>query len=95
MIEVHIFRNGSDDPAATIMVDGGVCHINDPSGVIQTSMDVMSVRLRRPLSFDENREEWVRALPGSYRTHLQAATVAKDTHPITEEEIEQVRPSPR
>jgi len=56
----------------------------DPT-LIDRSIPVADLRNGRPLTFDENPEEWVRCLPTLFRNGDLIVNVLEDTNPLPSE----------
>lgn len=71
----------------TLRVEGDDVRVDGDTGLIDFTIPVLSLRTGRSLRFEENREEWARALSHTFRSPDLAVAVVHDDHPVSESEI--------
>lgn len=75
---------GSGTPwvvVATLHADGSSYDIDDRVGLVDLSLRVPSPRYPEPIAFEDDPEEWIRALSVVYNAPDLVATVLRDTSP--------------
>ena len=94
MIEIQIrhLTSRPDQPPewatlTTLTVDGEHAEVDGDQRLIDFSIPVLSLRTGQSLRFEENREEWARALSHSFRSPDLTVAVVHDDHPMTQDEL--------
>jgi hypothetical protein len=97
MVKVEIerpeFHTHGDDVAwktvASLTVDGSEYELDDPYKLVNFDRPVLDPVSGRRLSWQENtedREDWARHLPSTYRGPEVVAVVVSDSHPAPAED---------
>ncbi len=94
MIEIQI-RHLTSQPGqsekwetlTTLRADGNRVDLQGDAGLIDFSIPVLSLRTGGAMHFEEDREEWVRALSHMFRSPDLTVAVVSDSHPISPHEI--------
>lgn len=86
MVDVEIrtpptHRGGRWQTIARLRVDGDDYTLTGDPRAIDLEHPVLDRRTRRALHFDEDREQWARSLPTTYRGPERLAVVVADSDP--------------
>jgi hypothetical protein len=73
---------------ALLRVDGDAVYLEGDETAIDFSLPVVSIRTGGQVLFQDDREEWARALPSAYRTGDIVVRVLHDDEPLRDDELQ-------
>jgi hypothetical protein len=82
MVKVEFQTIEGEVIASLSAVASGVENMADPENVVDLDVMTIGVHTGKPVSADEDPEEWARSLPRVYRNPYLLAVVVDDDNPV-------------